>query len=95
MKKIIVTLVLIFSATLTFASTSKQDLKTVIPKENVKLTYPSGSGTVTDACGNEYEIEWSCNYNCSGLAGVIAVTQAIQEWADDNTDCGFAGYSAD
>lgn len=91
MKRIIVTLALAFSATFTFAASNVETVKIDNNNKNVQLTYPSGSGTITDACGNEYEIEWSCNYNCNG----IDVINAIIAWGDDNTDCGFDSYGAD
>ncbi len=50
-------------------------------------SYPSGSGILTDGCGNQYEIEWSCNYDCSGFFGYLRVIGAIGDWAMDNVEC--------
>ena len=83
MKRIIVTLALAFSATFTFAADSKENLKIETPKETVKLPYPSGSATYTDLCGNQYQLSWSCNYNCENLDVIIA----LNNWMSNNAEC--------
>ena len=84
MKRIIVTLALLFSATFTFAADSKENIKIETPKENAKLPYPSGSTIYSDACGNEYELSWSCNYDCENLDVIIA----LNDWMANNSECG-------
>lgn len=49
-----------------------------------------GSGTVSDSCGNTYEIEWTCNSACSGLD----VIEAINEFAEEECPGGTFIYQA-
>jgi hypothetical protein len=91
MKKIMLTLTFAAISQFIFAATHAESFKSAGQADDPVVKYPSGSGTITDACGNEYSVSWSCNYNCSGTD----VTNQLIAWGDNNTECGFSSYTAD